>query len=229
MTDDHAEARPPANARAAAEPAARDLTFHHIQGLSDPARAEASLEFLHRRYAGWIQKLLMGRSLDRETAEDLTQKTFLRVFRGSGKFETIVEFEAWLKQIAVNLRRNHVRDQYAVKRNAPEDSLDELVEKHGPAVPARRETTERGALERFLDNERRHEVGRALQTLPPAMRRCLVLRLFHEMTYQEIADQVGITIGTVKAHLHQGRARLRERLAPYFGKEGPASPGKAGA
>jgi RNA polymerase sigma-70 factor, ECF subfamily len=229
MTDDPAAARPTENARGGAGARVHDLTLRHVWGLADPARFETSLEYLHKRYARWVERLLKGRGHDAETAKDLTQETFVRVFRGSGKFETVPEFEAWLKQIAINVHRNHVRDQHAVKRNAPEDSLDEWMEEHGHAVPSPPEKPERGVLDRFLDKERRHQVGRALQTLPPAMRRCLVLRIFHEMTYQEIADRVGISIGTVKAHLHQGRDRLSERLAAYFDRDGPTSPGEAGA
>jgi RNA polymerase sigma-70 factor (ECF subfamily) len=228
MPDDHPEDREPAAGQAGDE-ADDELVLHHIQGLKDPRRFEASAELLHGRYHARVHRFLRARRASPEDAEDLTQEAFLRVFRSNAKFEKTREFEKYLFQTAVNLLRNLVRDRTAVKRKAPEDSLDEWLERHADGVPPPADGRDRNGLGSVLEEERRREVAKALRTLPPAMGRCLVLLIFHEMQYREIAEFLGIEIGTVKAHLHQGRRRLGSLLAPYFGKGGPRSPGEAGA
>lgn len=228
MPDDYPEDRRPARAQNG-DPAEDELVLHHVQGLQDSRRLETSAEFLHGRYSARVLRSLRGRGASPEDAADLTQEAFLRVFRANAKFEKTREFEKYLFQTAVNLLRNLVRDRSAVKRKAPEDSLDAWLERHADGVPPPEEERDRGALGSVIEDEQRREVARALRTLPPAMGKCLVLRIFHEMQYREIAEVLGIEIGTVKAHLHQGRRRLGALLAPYFGKGGPRSPGEAGA
>ena len=68
-----------------------------------------------------------------------------------------------------------------------------------------------------LDREKVAKLGEALRQLPSQMRRCLHLRLAEECSYEDIAVTMGISIGTVKSHIHRAREKLREELRPYFG------------
>jgi RNA polymerase sigma-70 factor (ECF subfamily) len=140
----------------------------------------------------------------------------LRVLRGRGEFASAEELEAWLFRIARNVYLNYDRERRAQKRQAAEQSLEQWMDTHGPAVPETPGNETEGPLEAYLDHERRVLLAQALTKLPAKMRRCLVLRLYQGMSYQEIADVLGISIGTVKAHLHQAKSRLIDELADYL-------------
>jgi RNA polymerase sigma-70 factor (ECF subfamily) len=167
-----------------------------------------------------VRRFFAKRELEREECADLTQETFIRVFKGKGVFRSKAQFEAWLFRIAANVCRNAHRSRIAAKRCGPEDSLDELLDQY-PSVLARLAehgtTATRNPLVTYLDQERLAIVAKALHQLPDQMRRCTILRIHHELKYREIAEVMGISIETVKAHLYQARNRLREFLAPYGG------------
>jgi RNA polymerase sigma-70 factor (ECF subfamily) len=71
-------------------------------------------------------------------------------------------------------------------------------------------------MEALLEKEKLERLQSALTELPEQMQRCVRLRVAEDRSYQEIADSLGVSINTVKAHLRQARIALRERLAPYF-------------
>ena len=73
-------------------------------------------------------------------------------------------------------------------------------------------------MERVLQKEKLKKLREALEELPPQMRRCLYLRIVKEQSVQEIATIMGLSVNTVKAHLHQGRRALQAKLAAVFGE-----------
>lgn len=226
MPDDPPEDRQPPVPHGTAE--VEELVLRHARYLKDPQRREEGAELLHAHYAGRLRAFFRKRRVGDEDAAELIQDTFVRFFRADARFESRGELERYLFQIAKNAFFNFVRDRGAVKRSAPEEPLENWLERRPEGAPPRTSSPGRAGLAAVLEEEQRIEVAKALRTLPPAMGKCMVLRLFHDMTYREIADFLGIQIGTVKAHLHQGRSRLESLLAPYFGKGGPRSSGEAG-
>lgn len=134
-------------------------------------------------------------------AEDLTQETFVRVFRSLSTY-TPGTFEGWLHRITTNLFLDQVRRR---KRLRIEPWGDETERLEG----ARTATPERAFEHGNLD----HDVQRALDALPPEFRVAVVLCDLEGLSYEEIAVTLGIKLGTVRSRIHRGRAQLRLALA----------------
>ena len=141
-----------------------------------------------------------------EDARDVCQETFLRAFRALNGFRGPAKFSSWLYRIALNLCRDWVRRERRTPVIQAPDELDalELSAIREPTVSvddlvARRELT-------FI-------VERAMAKLPEDQRTAIILKEYHELTFQEIADLVGCPLSTVKTRLYQGLAVLRRELA----------------
>lgn len=147
-----------------------------------------------------------------EISFDLTQETFLRVFKSRDTFRGESRLDTWIFQIARNIGLNEVRGRKAQKREAAEVSLYD--EAGFPlAIP---DELAPEPLDLVLGAERAQKLRDALEELPPQMRRCVELRLYQDLKYREIANLLGISIETVKAHLFQARQHLKEKLSDYF-------------
>jgi len=187
---------------------------------SGGVEARRAFEEVFHRYFPRVRKFFRKRSFSDQEAMELTQDTFLRVFRVGGRFDTEEHLEAWLFEIAANHYRNTVRGRNSRKRRGREDSLEGLMEEEAPGRLARKarkavsvsEAQENAVFER----ECRERIAEALLELPDQMRRCIRLRLYHDLKYEEIARVMRIETDTVKAHLYQARNRLRVLLAPHF-------------
>jgi RNA polymerase sigma-70 factor (ECF subfamily) len=145
---------------------------------------------------------VLGREDD---ARDVCQEAFLRAFRALPGFKGQAKFSSWLYRITLNLCRDWMRKH----RRTPVSQLPEgvealaLAEAGGPSVSiedlaARRELTA--------------VVARAMESLPEEQRTAIVLKEYHGMTFQEIADLQGCPLSTVKTRLYQGLVVLRRHL-----------------
>jgi RNA polymerase sigma-70 factor (ECF subfamily) len=141
-----------------------------------------------------------------EDARDVCQETFLRAFRALPGFKGQAKFSSWLYRIALNLCRDWIRRQ----RRAPVMQAPEGVELMELA-------SERGPVESIEDLVARRElsevVGEAMALLPEEQRTAIILKEYHGMTFQEIADLQGCPLSTVKTRLYQGLSVLRRHLA----------------
>ncbi|HKV10648.1 MAG TPA: sigma-70 family RNA polymerase sigma factor [Thermoanaerobaculia bacterium] len=167
---------------------------------------------LFEKYRSNVEGYFTGKGVPREEARELTQDVFFRVFKSIDSLRGASEFKAWLFQIAQNAFKNWLRSKKAEKRNASVQSLDSPPGDEGALLdpPAPSEDTD--SLEILITQELREELLRALDELPERMRRCCWMRYVQGMKYQEIADELKISIETVKAHLFQGRKRLLAAL-----------------
>jgi RNA polymerase sigma-70 factor (ECF subfamily) len=140
-----------------------------------------------------------------EDARDVCQETFLRAFRALPGFKGQAKFSSWLYRIALNLCRDWIRRQ----RRAPLVQVPEGVD---PAELA----AEREPAESIEDLVSRRElsaiVEEAMALLPDEQRTAIVLKEYHGMTFQEIADLQGCPLSTVKTRLYQGLSVLRRHL-----------------
>lgn len=170
-----------------------------------------SPEDLFQRYFQPIVAFFIGRGFSVEEGRDLAQETFLRVFKQMDSFRGESSPESWLFQIASNLYKNTIRTRQTQKRDALEVPLSELPGGLDAATEERSDS-----LVTVLTGERKRVLRAALRDLPPQMRRCVILRVEHDLKYREIAQLMGVSIETVKAHLYQARQHLRGRLADYF-------------
>ena len=140
-----------------------------------------------------------------EDARDVCQETFLRAFRALPGFKGQAKFSSWLYRIALNLCRDWIRRQRrAPVMQAPEGvDLVDLVSEQGPS-----ESVE----ELVARQELSAIVEQAMTLLPEEQRTAIILKEYHGMTFQEIADLQGCPLSTVKTRLYQGLAVLRRHL-----------------
>lgn len=147
-------------------------------------------------------------------AEDLTQETFIRVFRSLSTF-TPGTFEGWLHRITTNLFLDQVRRRARIRFDPLGDDAE------GVPASAGRDQPERGYEHANLD----HDVQRALDALSPEFRAAVVLCDIEGLSYEEIAVTLGIKLGTVRSRIHRARAQLRDALAHRAEVAGHAAAG----
>jgi len=141
-----------------------------------------------------------------EDARDVCQETFLRAFRALPRFRGQAKFSSWLYRIALNLCRDWMRRQRRTPVvQAPEDI--DLMELAAAAEPS--ESIE----DLVARQEQVRAVQRAMAVLPDEQRAAIILKEYHGLTFQEIAELVGCPLSTVKTRLYQGLTVLRRELA----------------
>lgn len=177
------------------------------------AGSQASFQLLVERYQGRLFSLARHYVRGAVEVEDLVQEAFLKAFRRLESFDHRASFFTWLYRIAVNTILDHQRRQGRSPVQTVEDP--ELAASPGPVDgPAPDAGLEREEVARIT-----REI---LDELPEIFRTVLVLREFEGLAYQEIADALGISIGTVESRLFRARARFKERLLaryPEYGSE----------
>lgn len=158
-----------------------------------------------REHSGRVYRLAYRLSGNKQDAEDLTQETFVRVFRSLANY-TPGTFEGWLHRITTNLFLDLVRRRQRIRFDAlPDDSAGQ----QGATIPGREPSPEQAYADTHLDPD----VQAALDGLPPDFRVAVVLCDIEGLTYEEIAATLGIKLGTVRSRIHRGRLALREALA----------------
>jgi RNA polymerase sigma-70 factor (ECF subfamily) len=163
------------------------------------------------------------KGFSQEESKELTQDTFLRVFKAIDSFRRESTFGWWLKGIADSAYKNEIRRRKTEKRDGIEQSIDAPGADERSLSPVETLASPApGPLEEAVDREQVRALRAALKELPPQMRECCILRYVKGLKYQEIAELMQISIETVKAHLFQGRKRLASILGT------PAEAGKKG-
>jgi RNA polymerase sigma-70 factor (ECF subfamily) len=152
----------------------------------------------HRRSVYHLCRRFVG---NHEDASDLSQDIFLRAYRGLRTFRGQSSLATWLYRIAVNV---------CLSRVSGKASLDKITE----SIADRQyiDTRSESATERLLKEERGARVRAAIAELPPKQRATLILRMYHEMSHQEIADVLGSSVGAVKANFFHALGNLKKQL-----------------
>lgn len=178
---------------------------------------EANSRRLFERYYPGVLQFFRNQGFQEQDALDLTQDAFLRVYRSIELFRRDAKFRTWLLTIVGNVWRNELRRLHTGKREARQVSLDETTEE-GQRVLEIPDGSVTEPLTRLQEEERMKDVQEAFESLPPQMRRCVLLRV-QGLKYREIADVLQISIETVKSQLHQAKQRLRELLGDRYDPE----------
>lgn len=141
-----------------------------------------------------------------EEARDVVQETFLRAFRSIGNFRGQAKFSSWVYRIALNLCRDWMRRERRTPLMPAPEGVDviELAAEQGP-VESVEDLVARRDMSRL--------VAEAMKKLPEEQRTAIILKEYHGMTFQEIADLQGVPLSTVKTRLYQGLNVLRRHLA----------------
>ncbi|MEM8929918.1 MAG: sigma-70 family RNA polymerase sigma factor [Acidobacteriota bacterium] len=174
---------------------------------------ESSFRFLVERYAQTVHQFFRQRGVGPEDAHDLTQETFLAIYRGLESFRGEARFGTWVFAIALNtLRRNarhHDRPPAVRIAASPHNDTDSEV-----FVPVDQRPR---ADQTLLETEARERLRNAVAELPWSMRHCLMLRIYRELSYRQISETLGVSVPAVKTRLFQARQRLHQSLGANLG------------
>ncbi|MBL8861949.1 MAG: sigma-70 family RNA polymerase sigma factor [Planctomycetes bacterium] len=175
---------------------------------------QASFQLLVERYQDRLFALVRHYTKDPALVEDIVQEAFLKAFRRLASFQHESSFYTWIYRITVNT----VLDVLKRRGRSPITAVEDPEIAGSPSAPDPRVMAPDARLQR-------EEVARITQEclaeLPEIFRTVLVLREFEDMAYQDIADLLGISIGTVESRLFRARARFKEKLLqrhPEFGE-----------
>src|SRR6188472_2647285 len=173
--------------------------------LADEAAAQPewnlpTWEDIVRLHSARVYRLAYRLTGNPHDAEDLTQETFVRVFRSLADF-TPGTFEGWLHRITTNLFLDMVRRKQRIRFDALGDDAAERL-------PSKEPTPQ----QLFNDAHFDADVQQALDTLAPEFRAAVVLCDIEGLSYEEIAATLGVKLGTVRSRIHRGRSHLRKAL-----------------
>ena len=161
-----------------------------------------------RRWERKIYALAYGITGSVEEARDATQETFIAAYRNLARFRGEAQVSSWLHRIAVN--QCITRQRRAKVRG--ETSLEAEEEDGGAQFAS---LTDASPAEWAEDKERSEAVRRAVNSLPPELRSVVVMKEFEDLTFQEIADTLGVPLSTVKSRLYTALKQLRMRLEKF--------------
>jgi RNA polymerase sigma-70 factor (ECF subfamily) len=193
--------RPDDGAAIVSDAAARDADDDALMARFC-AGDDRAFEALHGKYAHQLHAFVRRMVGDRALADDLLQTTFLTVVRARGRYLRGTSVRAWMFAIAANaardsLRRARVRRLQATQ--ASQESNDRQAFTDPPMLP---------------DPPAARAVEQALDALSPDQREAVLLHKVHGLSFSEIAETLGISVGAAKVRAHRGYEHLRVRLAP---------------
>jgi RNA polymerase sigma-70 factor (ECF subfamily) len=176
---------------------------------------ERSFTELVRRFQGRVTNLISRVLNDRNGSDDLAQEVFVRVFVHRRNYRRGSKFSTWLFTIAANLAKNEIRRRVR-RRNW--FSLDALTEILHDSMSQLADPTE-GRESTLAREQLQGEVGRAIATVPEKYRLALVLRDIEGLSYEEIAEVLGVPGGTVRSRINRARSMLKRKLQPLLRKQ----------
>jgi RNA polymerase sigma-70 factor (ECF subfamily) len=184
--------------------------------LALQAGREEAYERLISRFQQPVFNLAYRLLTDTGDASDVTQEVFLKVFRSIGTFRAQSALKTWIYRIAVN--ESHNRRRWLFRHRHNEVGLEEEFEDSEPrerAIP----DAGRSPFERAFDREKHALIEEALTRINPSFREAVVLRDLEDLSYEEIAEILQISIGTVKSRIMRGREALRGQLSAQLSPE----------
>jgi RNA polymerase sigma-70 factor (ECF subfamily) len=188
-----------------------------VVALAQQGRESAYKELI-RRYERPVFSLIYRMVRDRETAEDLSQDTFIKVLNHIDRYRPEFKLSSWLFKIANNVAIDHLRrrtlDTISIE-GSPHAVTPDAIEATSFEVAGQAESP----LQEMEARELGSEIERAIARLRPEYRACIMLRHVEDRSYEEIAATLDLPLGTVKTYIHRARHELREALAHV--KEGP--------
>jgi RNA polymerase sigma-70 factor (ECF subfamily) len=199
-------------------PALTEAGVFDESGLVAKAREGdlAAFNELVQRYDRKIFRLAKHITQNDEDAEDVLQETFLKAFEHLGDFQGQSKFYTWIVRIAVNESLMKLRKRKS-DRTVP---LDEPVDTGEDTVVREIAVWEDNPEQRYSREELSNILEEAVETLRPAFRTVFVLRDIEELSTEETAEALGISVPAVKSRLLRARLQLRERLTRFFKRKG---------
>jgi RNA polymerase sigma-70 factor, ECF subfamily len=190
-----------------------ELTGTAVFDATGDVSTMPSWDELVRQHADRVYRLAYRLSGNQHDAEDLTQETFIRVFRSVQNYQPGT-FEGWLHRITTNLFLDMVRRRSRIRMEALPEDYDRV-----PAADPNPEQI-------YHDSRLCPDLQAALDSLAPEFRAAVVLCDIEGLSYEEIGATLGVKLGTVRSRIHRGRQALRDYLATHSDAES-GIPGRA--
>jgi RNA polymerase sigma-70 factor, ECF subfamily len=176
------------------------------------AGSEAAFDWLVTYYHVGVYNLVYGILSDSADAADVTQEVFLHAFRGIRGFRRGSSLKTWLYRISVRQALNHRR--WCWRHHRQQVSIDAEENCTGSGLDLR--DSEASPFERFASQEMQAKVRQALAAVPAAFRSAVILRDLEGLSYEEVAEVLEVSVGTVKSRILRGRRVLKELLDPLL-------------
>jgi RNA polymerase sigma-70 factor (ECF subfamily) len=182
---------------------------------------ERALADLYARWSRPLHHFLNGMCCDRTLAEDLVQEVFMRVWRAAPRYEPTAKFSTWIFHVARNHwlnereKRLHRIRPLSLDR-ASSDPDEAPIDAADPNAPTPAESA--------LTNELGSRIETAVSRLPEKLRETWILAVGRGLPYPDVAEILGIPVGTVKSRMFQAVRHLRGELAPYVSAGEPPAP-----
>lgn len=170
---------------------------------------EKAFEILVKRYKNPLTNFVYRYLGDYEACTDVVQETMIKFYRNKDSYKSIAKFSTWIYTIAVNLakteyQRRRRRQFFSINSYGEENENFEIPdESYRPDI-----ITDSGIKDKIIQN--------ALQKVSAAYRDAVILRDIQELSYEEIAEIMGIEVGTVKSKINRGRAQLQNLLKDIY-------------
>jgi RNA polymerase sigma-70 factor (ECF subfamily) len=171
---------------------------------------------LVRRYEGKIFRLAQHVTQNREDAEDVLQETFMKAYEHLDQFKGDSKFYTWIVRIAVNQALMKLRRRKTDKSV----SLDETIDTGEDTVTREIAAWDESPEQQFSREELGGILDSAIQSLEPPYRSVFVLRDIDELSTEETAEALGLSVPAVKSRLLRARLQLREKLTRFFRRKG---------
>jgi RNA polymerase sigma-70 factor (ECF subfamily) len=184
---------------------AEDVRLMRLVAGGDTAAFESLIERHQALVAGTVARMLGSNS----DVEDIAQQVFIRVWRSAGRYVARAKFTTWLLKITRNLVFNEMR---RAKRHP---HVPVQIDPDAQELPLKDENTETPDAT-LLQTELQQAIESAIMQLPETQRMALVLRRYKDLSYEEIAEVLELSLPAVKSLLFRARTELRERLKGYL-------------
>jgi RNA polymerase sigma-70 factor (ECF subfamily) len=165
-----------------------------------------SFDLLVKRYQRKIYFLAYRMVKSHDAADDIAQETFIKAYFAIKSFRIGYNFYTWLYRICMNLSINFLKRQKLV---IPESQFEEQVS------PLEKEASGADPSSQLALKEMESKIEKAIDSLSPKYKAVLVLRLYEDMSYEEIARTLKVSVGTVMSRLFRARERMQEMLKEY--------------
>ena len=155
-----------------------------------------------------VYNLCLRMSANPDDALDLSQEAFLRAWRSLGQYQFEASFSTWLFRLTSNICIDFLRR----KKRRQETSLTESYDDSDEGAELSVRDAQPGPEQQAITNETKIELARAMEQLSPEHREILQLRVIEDLQYEQIADILGVRVGTVKSRLARARLSFRKIL-----------------
>jgi len=173
---------------------------------------EAAFADIVARFERMVRGVILRMTHDADLSDDLAQDVFFQFWRVLPAFTSAVTLPSWMKKVAINDVISHWRREESQRHR-----IQAMVDAFGPRDV-------RSPVATIIEEEDRDQVRAALEMLPADLRSVLSLRIYENMSYEELAESLGLEVGTVRSRLFRARQMIRDVLDRWRQHEAPQTP-----